>query len=231
MPPASPHDDNLLLVLLATRLELVTAPQAADLCRESASDTPDTLADAMVARGLLTPQLAELLRRMAKQAVDACDGDTGRALRLLGSERSLLSFHGPTQGARPADPPAAAEEPATGHEPGPDVTMEHPGRYMLMGEQGRGASALIHRAHDAHIGRDVALKELPCASDPSHAPAEEAALLGFLREARITGMLEHPSVVPVYEVGRHLDGRLYYTMKLVKGEDAGPGARRELPAR
>ena len=39
----------------------------------------------------------------------------------------------------------------------------------------------------------------------------------FLQEARITGQLEHPSIVPVYELGHREDGTLYYTMKLVRG--------------
>ena len=40
----------------------------------------------------------------------------------------------------------------------------------------------------------------------------------FLTEARITGKLEHPGIVPVYEIGKRVDGTVYYTMKLVKGE-------------
>jgi len=43
------------------------------------------------------------------------------------------------------------------------------------------------------------------------------SLVRFLREARVTGQLEHPNIVPVYEVGRRQDGTLYYTMKLVRG--------------
>ncbi|MCP4593528.1 MAG: serine/threonine protein kinase, partial [bacterium] len=39
----------------------------------------------------------------------------------------------------------------------------------------------------------------------------------FLREARVTGQLEHPNIVPVYEVGRRQGGAFYYTMKLVRG--------------
>ena len=39
----------------------------------------------------------------------------------------------------------------------------------------------------------------------------------FLREAKITGQLEHPSITPVHELGRRADGTLYYTMKLVRG--------------
>jgi hypothetical protein len=68
-------------------------------------------------------------------------------------------------------------------------------------------------ARDAHIGRDVALKELRTDADtPGHVPVR------FLREARITGQLEHPGVVPVYELGHDPEtGRSYYTMRFVRG--------------
>ena len=40
----------------------------------------------------------------------------------------------------------------------------------------------------------------------------------FLREARVTGRLEHPGIVPVYGLGRHSDGRPYYAMRFIEGE-------------
>ena len=49
----------------------------------------------------------------------------------------------------------------------------------------------------------------------------------FLQEARITGQLDHPSVVQVYELGHRKDGTLYYTMRLIRGNSlADPGLRR-----
>jgi WD40 repeat protein/serine/threonine protein kinase len=84
--------------------------------------------------------------------------------------------------------------------------------------------------YDEYLMRDVALKELlpnasGVANDPSgdgdannsppHPSAEVVAR--FLREAQVTGQLAHPSIVPVYELGRRENGTLYYTMKLVRG--------------
>jgi eukaryotic-like serine/threonine-protein kinase len=115
-----------------------------------------------------------------------------------------------------------------------DVTLEHPGRYTIKSEHGRGAIGRVLIAFDEHIGREVALKELlsdtggPSGgsgsggqglssgqSSPSRVTA--AASARFLREARITGQLEHPGIVPVYEIARRPDGSSYYTMKLVRG--------------
>jgi WD40 repeat protein len=64
-------------------------------------------------------------------------------------------------------------------------------------------------AHDNRLQRTVAIKVLL-----RHGPETEAR---FLREARITARLQHPGIVPVYEVGVHADGEPYYAMKLIAG--------------
>jgi len=81
-------------------------------------------------------------------------------------------------------------------------------------------------ATDHTVGRTVAVKELlanlqPDDNDSLSSPASRKGVTiveRFLREARITGCLEHPNIVPVYEIGRRKDGQWYYTMKYVRGE-------------
>ncbi|MCU0292608.1 MAG: serine/threonine protein kinase [Thermoanaerobaculaceae bacterium] len=113
------------------------------------------------------------------------------------------------------------------------VTAECPGRYHFpqndptLAEIGRGGIGRVLVARDSHLGRDVALKELlaPDAGDSGVTTADgrvelSDAPLGtarFLREAQVTGQLEHPGIVPIYELGARSDGTLYYTMKLVRG--------------
>ena len=99
------------------------------------------------------------------------------------------------------------------------VTPEAAGRYSVQREYGRGGQSRVLLAVDAHVGREIALKELLPEPAGGTAPVSQtaAAAARFVREARITGQLEHPNIVPVYEVGRHPDGTLYYTQKLVRG--------------
>ena len=99
------------------------------------------------------------------------------------------------------------------------VTHEQPGRYELGREFGRGGQARVLLAMDRHLGREVAWKELlaPHLGGPVQS-ASGAATTRFLREARITGQLEHPNIVPVHELGTRPDGSLYYTMRVVRGE-------------
>jgi serine/threonine-protein kinase len=82
-------------------------------------------------------------------------------------------------------------------------------RGELIGLGGMG-EVRLHR--DARIGRQVALKTLR--GERSSA----SALARFVREARVQGQLEHPSVVPVYDLGVDEDGRPFFTMKRVRGE-------------
>jgi serine/threonine protein kinase len=104
----------------------------------------------------------------------------------------------------------------------PDATLAHlrqvlgaPGglgaRYELGAELGRGGMGAVFRARDTELGRDVAVKVL---AEGVH-DAELAERLW--REAAIAAGLEHPGIVPVYDVGTLADGRPFYVMRLVGG--------------
>lgn len=104
-----------------------------------------------------------------------------------------------------------------------DAVDESAGRYTFVGEHGKGGMGRVLLVHDEHLDRDIALKELlPDLGDgdgatPTPVRHSKEMAARFLREAKITGKLEHPSITPVHELGRRADGTLYYTMKLVKG--------------
>ena len=101
---------------------------------------------------------------------------------------------------------------------GGTVTPETPGRYTVKREYGRGGQSRVLLAFDEHLEREIALKELlGDIEEHGSRTASQAASARFVREARITGQLEHPNIVPVYELGQHADGSVYYTQKLVRG--------------
>ena len=110
------------------------------------------------------------------------------------------------------------------------IAVEDPtavsGTYAMGEVIGRGGMGEVLLAHDRRIGRDVAIKRMHSGS-----PSEEE-LRRFLREARIQARLEHPAIVPVYELGRDAAGRPYFAMKRVAGKTlgellAGGGASRQ----
>jgi serine/threonine protein kinase len=85
-------------------------------------------------------------------------------------------------------------------------------RYRLDGEIARGGIGAVLRGRDVDLGRDLAVKVLL----EKYVDRPEVARR-FLEEAQIGGQLQHPGVVPVYDVGRFGD-RPFFTMKLVKGQ-------------
>jgi serine/threonine-protein kinase len=86
------------------------------------------------------------------------------------------------------------------------------GRYRVMGEIARGGVGVVLKSRDVLLGRDVAMKILrdEYAQNPS-------VLQRFIEEAQIGGQLQHPGIVPIYEMGLHPDSRPFFTMKLIKG--------------
>jgi tetratricopeptide (TPR) repeat protein len=85
------------------------------------------------------------------------------------------------------------------------------GRYTILGELGRGGMAVVYRARDESLGREVALKFMA-----PEVAEEEMMLKLFQREARAVAGLNHPNIVTVYDVGV-LEGRPFLAMELVEG--------------
>jgi tetratricopeptide (TPR) repeat protein len=100
--------------------------------------------------------------------------------------------------------------------------------YQLLEELGRGGMGEVHLSRDPGLDRPLALKVMR-AELAGDAHQERR----FAQEAHVTGSLQHPGIVPVHNLGRLPDGRLYFTMKVVRGrtlahllgEAAGPAAR------
>ncbi|HEX2574543.1 MAG TPA: protein kinase [Polyangia bacterium] len=130
----------------------------------------------------------------------------------------------------PSNPPSPGEEAP----PGATLRVDHPGegkhpilapgegapdpdalpfidqgRYIVEGEHARGGLGRILKAHDPRLERTVAIKEL--------LQIDKDAAARFVREARVTARLQHPSIVPIHEAGRWPTGELFYAMKLISG--------------
>ncbi len=127
--------------------------------------------------------------------LDSLDGSIGPVPRVLLRD-------GPADDARPVRP---------GSEEMPELAGEAV-RYQLLGEVARGGMGAILKGRDVDLGRDLAIKVLL----EKHRDHPEM-VRRFVEEAQIGGQLQHPGIVPVHELGRFPDGRLFIAMKLVKG--------------
>jgi serine/threonine protein kinase/WD40 repeat protein len=124
-------------------------------------------------------------------------------------------------------------------EPNPDLRSVAPGRYSEFELVGKGGMGVVYLALDSELNRRVAFKMvLPGSESGSGATAPQTPLQAtppsdtesgsgrsfgelkarFMQEAWITSGMEHPGIVPVYELGETEEGVPYYTMRYVRGE-------------
>jgi tetratricopeptide (TPR) repeat protein/tRNA A-37 threonylcarbamoyl transferase component Bud32 len=208
-------DRNLLFGVLALQADLIDRDCFAEACAAWAISKETPLADLLVQRGWLTPadraDVEKLLQRKLKKhrgdaragLVEVTSDDVKQSLAAVPDpdvRRSLASMMTP---------------PAPGHVL-LSTTAQFPesrDRYTLSRLHATGGIGRVWLARDASLGRDVALKELR--SEQAGHPVVWAR---FLREAQVTGQLEHPGIVPIYELGqRPGDQAPFYTMRFVRG--------------
>jgi serine/threonine protein kinase len=132
-------------------------------------------------------------------------------------------------------------EEGAGPTPAPEGLPEHlrpipPGRYRDFVAVGEGGMGVVYLALDTELNRRVAMKivrpsdaprtgapETPFEMKPPSEGTPASQSFGelrarFLREAVVTGHMEHPGIVPVYEIGQTDSGVPYYTMRFVRGK-------------
>ncbi len=114
-----------------------------------------------------------------------------------------------------ADSPAArsTRDPRDGARDDLDDLEPRGARYEMRDRLGEGGMGEVYLCADHRVGRDIAMKVIR-AERGGHADARTR----FVREARVQGQLEHPSIVPVYDLGRDANGSAYFTMRRVRGK-------------
>jgi hypothetical protein len=99
-------------------------------------------------------------------------------------------------------------------------------RFRVLKPHAGGGLGDVFIAHDCHVDREVALKKIK----PSLAD-DEVCRNRFIREAEITGQLEHPNIAPVYAFGLDQDELPFYAMRFIDGEPLDDAIKRLAPAR
>ena len=116
--------------------------------------------------------------------------------------------------APPVSPDAAppVNVPAPPAEDG-DRSLSETTRFRVVSLHASGGMGNVFVAEDDQLHRSVALKEIQERFADDRQIRER-----FLREAEVTGQLEHPGIVPVYALGHADDGRPYYVMRMIRGD-------------
>jgi serine/threonine-protein kinase len=236
-------DRNLLFGVLALQTDLIDAGQFAEICAAWAARKHVALAELLVERRWITPADRADVERLLQRKLRKHGGDAraslgevaGAAVRqsltsledaaIQASLRSLPSV--PAGALATADDKAwnwmAADTapPGPASSPSEDALGDPRQRYTLTRLHAKGGLGQVWLARDRNLGRDVALKEMQAATAQNR-----QAWVRFVEEARITGQLEHPGIVPVYELARRSDNAPpFYTMRFIRGRTLSKAIR------
>jgi tRNA A-37 threonylcarbamoyl transferase component Bud32 len=214
-------DRNLLFGVLALQVDLITPNQFAQASARWAADKGRGLGDILVEQGWLAAADRQDVEKLLQRKLAKHKGDVKASLIEVTSDQVRQSLIGV------ADPDiqqsmAGLTPPPLGHVLIATTahTPQSQERYTLTRLHASGGLGRIWLARDDNLGRDVALKDLR--PERANNPATWAR---FLREARVTGQLEHPNIVPVYEVGHSANDQPFYTMRFVRGRTLSEAAR------
>ncbi|MDP7250709.1 MAG: hypothetical protein QGF00_13975, partial [Planctomycetota bacterium] len=213
-------ESNLLFGVMAVQNGFINPQQLADAAALWANDKEREIGEILVEQDWISDEIRQVLKTIVEKSVEAHGGDAaksldsfsgaGEVLRSLGGlddgeiQESLLSL-----GSIQSGDPAAAGAGTTTKDTDTGLYPAAPGRYEIKEIIGEGGLGRVYLAIDSEMQRDVALKELlPEKTTAIGTPVRQSGqrVARFLAEARVTGHLEHPSIIPVYEVGQREDG-------------------------
>jgi eukaryotic-like serine/threonine-protein kinase len=215
---------NLLFGVVAFQNGAVDADRLAETCAAWASEPSVTLADHLLDRGLITAEQRTEVEKVVAHELESHGGDPQATLAATMDGRSLAAI-GSVAGPKAAFDfklgPPGEQQPQAAHVRLGAIPTHEPesrDRYTLTHLHAKGGMGRVWLARDTSLGRQIALKELrPDQADNS------IVFSRFLYEAKITAQLEHPGIVPVYELG---EGEApYYTMRFVKGRTLSEAIR------
>ncbi len=209
------------LIQLAEQLGLLDAQRAEQLRVELALGRPADSGDHLQQRLGLPPVVIDALQLILQQGGSLSSLPAGSTLPPTLRHTPQDAPPGP-----PPPPPALANTPTLRQvidqagltlqiDQAPSLENRSPdtlGRYPVTGFLGEGGMGQILQVRDEDVGREMAAKVI-------RGQDSAQALTKFVREAQITGQLEHPNIVPMHELGTTADGQFYFTMKRIDGQD------------
>jgi tRNA A-37 threonylcarbamoyl transferase component Bud32/polyhydroxyalkanoate synthesis regulator phasin len=215
-------DRDLLFGLLALQNGLINQVQLVAAFQAWTLEKARALADHLVDRGDLDADDRSAVEALVARHLKKHGGDVERSLASLPTGRSTRESLGRVGDAEVEASVAHLNPASTQVDGDADRTASYAvgaatsdgQRFRVLRPHARGGLGAIFVALDTELHRDVALKQIldQHADDP-------VSRQRFLLEAEVTGGLEHPGIVPVYGLGSHGDGRPYYAMRFIKGDN------------
>ena len=219
------RNHNLLCGALALHNDLVRGDQLNDALDTWVEGPDQPLTDILLQQQAIDDAAHQLLGSLVQRHLSVHGGTVENSLEALAIE---VQFSDPLISLRQrADQHQSADDESPTRIVDPEQTVVAPrvsdsfaeptatqaDRFNVLRLHAKGGIGKVSVAQDTELNREVAFKELQ-----QRFADDTDSRSRFLREAEITGNLEHPGIVPVYGRGEHPDGRPYYAMRLIQGE-------------
>ncbi len=196
------NSEDTLFLSLAISCNLLSPVEAEEVRRRLCEETcKSTAKQIMVDAGFISQQSADALQQIRAELMTR---NQSRATILPEPSSDPTIFFD--------RPQHATSDSHTNSETRVNEAVWTENRFVRMARLASGGLGVIYLAADRQLDREVAIKTLL----PVNRSNQEA-VDRFIREARITGKLEHPGIVPIYAVGRDLDNDYFYAMKFIQG--------------
>jgi serine/threonine-protein kinase len=212
------HDRNLLFGIVALQMDFIHRDALIQAMHAWVLDKTKPLGRILVEQEQLTPGRRQVLEALVEEHLAAHAQDPKQSLAALAVSASDL--HALTHSVADADVRDSLSSVPGSGSTDLETTVDHiptdsdGGRYRILRPHAKGGLGEVFVALDEELHREVALKAI----QEKH--AEDAASRSrFVLEAEITGGLEHPGIVPVYGFGHYPDGRPYYAMRFLRGDN------------
>ncbi len=218
-------DRNLLLGILAVQMEFVARDALIAAMHAWVLERSKPLGLILVEQRALTSSRRLLLEQLVNEHLAAHGGDAAKSLGAV-NVSAVASVRGDLQKLANPELDATLDRIVADRAaavPGAEATMTFGiasaatnvlgSRFRILRPHAKGGLGQVSVALDSELNREIALKELrPERADDAN------SRIRFQLEAEITGLLEHPGVVPVYGLGCDPRGRPFYAMRFVKGD-------------
>jgi serine/threonine protein kinase len=207
---------EILFGLLAAQLQFVPRGAIVEAVRDWLQDRRESVGGILVRRGSLQGEQRQLLEALTNEQIKKNWGDIVQSIADLSSVTQLLAELQAIQASelkQSLDTITIVRDSLRGKKTERKASGAG-SRFRIIKFEAKGGLGQVYLARDEELGREVALKEI----QPDKADDDDNRSR-FVVEAEITGGLEHPGIVPVYGLGFYGDGRPYYAMRFIRGNN------------
>lgn len=213
-------DESLLFAILALQLKFIDSHQLLDAGNAWFETKKKPIGQIMVERKFIRESDRTLLEQLVARRIDSAGSVEGSLQGIAndgpGGAIDFEQLSGYTDLNMPPEWQNRIDQfgSTTMQIPSPsNGGTDSVGRFRVVRDLARGGLGKVSVAKDDELDREVAIKEILQQFSKS-----EDARIRFVAEARVTGSLEHPGIVPIYSMGTFTDGRPYYAMRLIRGK-------------